>query len=295
MLAGLSLMSILTRRDLLNGFLAGGLTFVARRVQAEPVQPDLSHLTPEQRERYEQMYARMMAAFAFERITVAGKDAFAEWQRLKSENRGSPVVVGSDADLERLADQFSMFDPNVSGVATPGLELRDPGQILSAASKLTFPAGLRLWSGAYQPNDLRAPLGKWPSKVDVEGAGLSVAIDLVSGRFHGRVHILLIPTKFSWEIPAYLRWGDWNACPPPEYHVAALRSWHERYGVELVGINGDTMNLLAASRPKTRPLAIDFAREQYGYCPDIVDQGVGSISALAATLMASDWWYLWWD
>jgi hypothetical protein len=89
--------------------------------------------------------------------------------------------------------------------------------------------------------------------------------------------------------------GDWNACPPPEYHVAALRSWHNAFGADLVGINRHTMNLRAAGRPTTREAAAKLARQQYAYCPDIVDQGVGTVSALAATLMTSEWWYLWWD
>ena len=30
-------------------------------------------------------------------------------------------------------------------------------------------------------------------------------------------------------------------------------------------------------------------------CNDIIDQGMGSYRALAAGLMASDWWFFWWD
>ena len=35
--------------------------------------------------------------------------------------------------------------------------------------------------------------------------------------------------------------------------------------------------------------------EQYRYCIDIVDQGVTSVSALAAILMEAPYWYFWWD
>jgi hypothetical protein len=31
------------------------------------------------------------------------------------------------------------------------------------------------------------------------------------------------------------------------------------------------------------------------YCPDIVEQGVESVSALAAHLLDSPLWYFWWD
>lgn len=284
-----------TRRSFLEGFASGALTLAAGVVHAQAAMPDLSHLTPEQRAKYEAMHARMMAALDYERVTVPGTRALAEWEQLKTAGRGWPVVIGNDDDLDRIAEQFSMNDPSVSGASIPGARLRSPAEILTAAEKIDFPADLRNWSGAYQPADLQAPLGDWPSKVEGGSLGLSIATNIVSGDFYDKVHILLVPAKFGWEVPAYLRWGDWNACPPPEYHVAALRKWHEQYGTELAGINGDTMNLRAARPLEHRDQALALAREQYSYCPDIVDQGVGSISALAACLMAERWWYLWWD
>jgi len=285
----------LTRRMVMGGFAVTGLTVAMGSTHAEKVSTDLFQLTPEQRAKYEAMHARMMAALTYEHITVPGEHALAEWQQLKDAGRGWPVVVGGDEDLERIADQFSMGDPNVAGVSLPEMSVRPPSQILEAANNIRFPNDLLKWPGAYQPEDLRSPLGEWPTKVDAGGPGLSVARDLVSGRFHEKVHILVLPTKNGWEVPAYLRWGDWNACPPPEYHVAALHDWHNRFGADLVGINGDTMNVKVQNGPKDREKALALARDMYGYSPDIVDQGVGSIAALAAELMASPWWYLWWD
>lgn len=55
------------------------------------------------------------------------------------------------------------------------------------------------------------------------------------------------------------------------------------------------MTLKVARQPQTREQALELAREHYVYCNDIVDQGLGTLSNLTATLMANDWWYFWWD
>lgn len=285
----------ITRRLVMGGFAATGVTMVTRSVAAEQMPPELPHTTPRKSAEDAALRARIMAALAFEQVTVPGAQALAEWETLKRSGRGWPVIIGGDNDLRRIADQFAQADPSVFGVEIPGAEMRSPKDILTAAAHLTFPTDLSEWPGAYSAEELRAPMGEWPSEVEALPPGPSVATDIVTGRFHDRVHILLIPTKFGWEVPAYLRWGNWNACPPPEYHIAALRSWYNEFGTDLVGLSGDTINLRAANRPKTRSVATELARRQYAYCPDIVDQGVGSISALAASLMAAEWWYLWWD
>jgi hypothetical protein len=41
--------------------------------------------------------------------------------------------------------------------------------------------------------------------------------------------------------------------------------------------------------------ALKLAQEQYGFCFDIVEQGVGTIENLAGGLTASNIWYFWWD
>lgn len=283
------------RRAVLGGLAALGLISSKQSKAPQTAGPDLSQLPPEKRAVYVEMHARMMAALRYERVTVPGDQALAEWERLRRSGRGWPIVIGGDDDLERIADQFSMEEAAIAAVGLPAHGPRSPAQILADASGIQFPRDLRKWPGAYRPEDLQAPSGQWPAKVEDPGPGLSVAFDLLSGKPHDKVHILLVPVKNSWEVPAYLRWGNWNACPPPEYHVAALRSLHDRFGAELIGINGDTMNVRVDRVPTDRKQALALARELYGYCPDIVDQGFASISALAAGLMTSRWWYFWWD
>jgi Domain of unknown function (DUF4253) len=81
----------------------------------------------------------------------------------------------------------------------------------------------------------------------------------------------------------------------PEIHVAMLRKWNVEYGAELVGMTGDVLNLRVARKPQTKEEATTLAIEMFYYCEDIVTQGTGSINALAASLMESDYWYFWWD
>jgi len=134
------------------------------------------------------------------------------------------------------------------------------------------------------------PLGEWPGATS-GSPGLSVAYDILTRQPLAKVHIVLVPTADPTTVPAHLHWGNWNACPAPEYHVAALRHWRDHYGAELVGLEMDTLNLRVARKPATRGEAIELARLQYAYCNNIVDQGTNSLSVLAAELMAHDWWF----
>lgn len=123
----------------------------------------------------------------------------------------------------------------------------------------------------------------------------SSCLDDLSGKALLRVWIGLFPTGVSCDIPAHLGFGDWNACPKPHEHVALLKHWAQRYGVELVSATSDVIELRASRRPTTQEEALALAREQFFYCSDIVDQGVGSIATLASLLMEGDYWYFWWD
>ncbi len=95
---------------------------------------------------------------------------------------------------------------------------------------------------------------------------------------------------------AILGWGDWNACPRPEEHVAILRHWRSRYGARLHAISTDTLELVVSDPPTTFANALVLAREQYAYASDIVDQGEhSSVGVLAAALVGSPHWHFWWD
>jgi hypothetical protein len=243
------------------------------------------------------------ADFPYEIVEASGENALALWEKLKKAGRGAPVVLGGD----HLDNLLLPFDPMNEQRLEPVKE------ILVAAAALTFPddllkfrrdenaratASLKamgfLTGAEGEEEDFEPPLGDWPAEPSYD-PGLSVAYELVTKRSRPLVHIALIPTDDPTTIPAYMRWGNWNACPPPAYHVAALRAWRDRYGAELIGLGSDVINLRVARRPATREEALDLARVQHVYCNDIIDQGWGSYRAAAAGLMESDWWFFWWD
>jgi hypothetical protein len=242
---------------------------------------------------------KALANFPFEIVETSGENALAQWEELKAAGRGVPVVVG---DIGGILEPFA---------AGQHPTWRSVQEILAAADSIRLPesllkmrrdenaAALEMLRKLDPSSDLEdeehePPLGEWPTETP-ESPRLSVSYDILTRQPLPKVHIVLVPTDDPTTIPAHLHWGNWNACPAAEYHVAALRHWRDLYGADLVGLNMDTLNLRVTRKPTTRNEAIELARLQYVYCNDIVDQGTGTLSALAAELMAHDWWFFWWD
>ena len=231
---------------------------------------------------------------AASRIRVPG-DLFA---RREAENASSKaylekLLAGPDSDLPTIItrDDGQGYIVSYGFISGPASSAPPPKPPVGNGQRLLSPDETRAFLAKQSPGP---EIGEWPSEKPAS-TGLTIASDILSGKSAPKVHIALIPTDDWTLIPAYLRWGDWNDCPPPEMHVAALRSWRDRYGVELVGLSHDTLNLRATKHPATREEALALAREQYAYCTDIIDQGVGTYNALAAILISDDWWYFWWD
>lgn len=298
------------RRTILRGLGASILSLaLLARSSSGMTAMDLSQLPPDKRAEVEAMLARVLAALPYERLTIDGASALTALDRLRAKGRGLPVIIGDADALERIAEQYSLDDPKLfpppEGPFPPGVPPqalvhqlpRSPAKILEAASHIRFPEDLSKWEGAATPDDLQAPAGNWPaspSPVPRQPMLMSTT-NLLTGEVAESVNILLIPAAHSWDIPAWLRWGGWNACPPPEYHVAALHRWHDLFGAELVGIGPDSMDLHVERPPGDRATALKVAREIYGYCPDSVDQGTETIIALAETMVMHNWWSFWWD
>ena len=74
--------------------------------------------------------------------------------------------------------------------------------------------------------------------------------------------------------------------------IARMRQWENRYSFDIIAVGFDFVEAIF-----TRPPAdmYSFAREVYSFCPDVVDQGTGTVEALADEMRRSNRLFLWWD
>lgn len=103
-----------------------------------------------------------------------------------------------------------------------------------------------------------------------------------------------IPVEKPWQVFSYLPFGGWNECPDTPELMAMAKRWYEQYGAIPAVVTHDVLEF-RLPRPVDREAALALALEQYAWCSDIVEQGVGTIGALADTLARSTVWYFWWD
>ena len=105
-----------------------------------------------------------------------------------------------------------------------------------------------------------------------------------------------IPVRHPWEIFAYLPFGSWNECPDTPELMAAAKYWFEQYGAVPAVMTHDELEFDLPA-PISGEKAMEAATEQYGFCPDVIDQGAedATVGALADVLRQSFVWYFWWD
>jgi len=222
-------------------------------------------------------------AVPWETLEVPGAEAFSTVLALRNrEPSVTPVVLGDEEDIERVLEAFEYAESSVD-------------EIISAGEALDVPGWIEERIAADPEYYHEAPSESATTGEPEQAQPLSLAFDVLSGEPKRLVHIALIPTAKSWEVPAHLKLGNWNECPATEVHVAFFKSWFERYGAVVTAIGPDTVEFSVANPPKTMEEARILAREQFVYCADIVFQGVQSVENLAKVLVNGGNWYFWWD
>uniref|UniRef100_A0AAU2JR21 DUF4253 domain-containing protein n=1 Tax=Streptomyces sp. NBC_00049 TaxID=2903617 RepID=A0AAU2JR21_9ACTN len=151
--------------------------------------------------------------------------------------------------------------------------------------------------------DLIAPFGRdWPGLApagrDPEAAGAdALARELIRDGWFGRPRLALVPVGRGADVPAAIRWsGPVNHENDTARISAVLRSWEDRYGVRVLALGFDRLDLHVAAPPRTLAEAIPLAAEHFAFCPDNVWQGSGTVRDYAQeALVGSDHWSFWWD
>jgi hypothetical protein len=219
-------------------------------------------------------------------IEVPGVDALAELHRLteRAESGGPwPVLLGGEESLELI-----------QGAIEPNREYYGSTEaVLKAADQVNVRDWLaqRKQDEADLYKDLESPTG--PSEVQ-PSPGIVTHLR-PNNKPLKRVFIGLIEVSRPADVFAHLFWGGWNDCPDAPTHVAIHRYWEQAYGAKVVSITHNIVQCLVSRPPRTQDEAMQVADEQFLYCPDIVIQGVGTITNLAASLANEEGWYFWWD
>jgi hypothetical protein len=212
---------------------------------------------------------------------AGARDLVPLWRRLRAAHDRSglwPLLLGPD--LEEFTESFE----NSAGTDTAA----------EVARGLTMDpeAGLA---------ELRAGILSWlsdPSSVPPRGP-VDAGEPADGERFYLAKRagwVGLVRVDAGYEIPGLLDWdGAANHEVEPALHVAMLKHWHDRFGADLVGLGRDVIEL-SVSRPPTDPAEVlAVAEQQYWYCPDVVDQGVGTLDGLMEAQVRGRGWYFWWD
>jgi hypothetical protein len=263
----------------------------------------------------------LISNLKFKRIETIGQTAMEDWNKLKSEGKGWPVIIGNNRDLLRFAREYGReFNSKVFANIIDEADTIQYAQILkdlfdvetapileSLRNHLLLPDDqLPILKELDENDDLialspqevrksiqadldkeRPSVGEWPDSdvTEIDGKDIYSQLDAT------KQHILVIPVGDGAKAIAYLQWAGVNACPETKFHVAALKSWQDRYGAELVGLTTDSIYIHVNRRPETRSEALKVAREHFYYCPP----EEATLSQMASAIMKSDWWFFWWD
>jgi hypothetical protein len=109
---------------------------------------------------------------------------------------------------------------------------------------------------------------------------------------HDGVEVVVGNGNSQFDILRLARSDARNGGMDTEDIIRKLEVWHDTCGIDIFQAETDTIELHLLTLPDD---VQSFAKEVYGFCPDIVDQGVGSVEALENTIKDHMRVYLWWD
>lgn len=227
-------------------------------------------------------------------LAVPSTVAFTVWQAMRDsvDDTGFwPVVLGDpeDVELHALQSERWLADEPTAEQSLAEAAATEPEAWLAARAAARAQERAEL-HGRLRVLDDPYPHGLWPA--------VSAPLQALYSPEGALATLALFPTRRGWEVPAHLRWFVGNAGLRPADHVRLQRRWAERYGAELVNVQGEAIAQFRVAHPPTdRASALHLATEHFEYCTDRVFQSTNAetLEALAAQLLHAPVWYFWWD
>jgi hypothetical protein len=109
-------------------------------------------------------------------------------------------------------------------------------------------------------------------------------------------HLGLVAVNRPADILDAIGWmGAANYDGDPLDMTTVLRSWERRFDAYVVGLGTDTLTLAVGRPARDLGSATAIAAEHFAFCPDNVQQGVGTIREYAESLVDAELWPFWWD
>ena len=105
-------------------------------------------------------------------------------------------------------------------------------------------------------------------------------------------HVSLLKASDPYDRLRIMGTNGWNYDISPEVVIARLKKWDAEFGLVLSGVGFDWMEAQFRRQPANM---LEYAKEVYAFCPDVVDQGTGTVEGLAADMKRTNTLFLWWD
>ena len=209
-------------------------------------------------------------------VVLPGERVIEAWERLRALTGGSglyPVVLGTPEDLEELDASRPNSLPSIEAMRDAAARV-DVAALLAASASATATEGP--WPDDGEPNE-----------------GFALPFDPETDTPFPEVVLALLNCSRSEDVPATLGlFGE--GLPDAATLGALLTRWQQTHGAEVVGLTASMLELAVERPPKTRADALLLARELTAICPAL-PASAGSLSALAATLLDSGSWFLFWE
>ena len=107
-------------------------------------------------------------------------------------------------------------------------------------------------------------------------AGGALYVDRSMVKEAGGFLLLFIPAEKSWDVFRQIPFGGFNACPDNLEIMAVSRYWRQKYGAVPIMLGRDALQFYLKQPPREEEIP-SLALEMFGFCEDIIFQGVESV------------------